>query len=368
MKNYERNRKAFPVVVICAVSGFTLLMGFFIGRFTVVEGPQEIRPKDRVKKIFDPDGDELPKEAEMSHHSENSKTGNTFSEHKFRQMSYLSNPRLREQGMEEVLSHANLEELRGALKWAESLPDGPSKKKAIADILERWAQINGPDATNYASQIYEATGDAGPLREALQGWAQIEPNAALQKLQSLGLSDGLKTDIRSDLLAQWTEQNPQAAAAYASGNREPKSWQGLVATVANEWSKEDPKSAVDWAKSLPSGLDQMHAINTSISNWYQSSPNDAATYVSSQPSSESRDTMALTLARQVGQEDPSAGLKWAVTVGDTKTQEKAATGALYDTYQKDPQQASQILQSSPLSKAMQDSVMARLQSPGPWWK
>jgi len=358
----------FGLGTLLAVAGISLGLGIGIGHLISPLALEGDGPKKQIRKSVDLDGDETPWPGNVSGESGSNSTAGAFSEQKLQQASALLNPRLRERGMEEALAHANLDEVKRALRWAESLPDGPSKKSALADILERWAQMDGSGATDYASQLYEATGNAGPLREALQGWAQSDPNGALQKLQSLGLTDGLKADIRTDLVAQWTEQNPQGAATYAASNRDTASWMGLVATVANEWSKEDPKMAASWAGSLPAGLDQIHAVNAVISNWFQANPNEVAAYVSSQASGPSRDTMALTLARQVGQEDPAAGLKWAGTVGDPKTQEKAAAGALSDAYRKDPQGALLTLASSSLPKTMQEAVTARLQGSGPWWR
>lgn len=368
MKNSNQSRMGLSPAVLLSGAGVILLVGFGVGRLTVPQADREKLSHGVAGKLSDPDGDDVSlKNASYAAVSKSS-AENILTEQKLQQLSALSNPRLRERGMEEALTHANLDEVKRALKWAESLPDGPGKKAAMADILERWAQMDGLGATDYAAQLFDTTGNAGPLREALQGWAQANPNAALQKLQSLGLSDGLKADIRTDLVAQWTEQNPQGAAVFAAGNREAGSWSGLVATVANEWSKEDPKTAVNWAGSLPAGLDQVHAINAAISNWFQSNPTEVAVYVSSQSSGPSKDTMTLTLARQIGQEDPASGLKWAGIVSDPKTQEKAAAGAIADAYRKDPQAALQILAGSGLSKTMQDSVTARLQGSGPWWR
>jgi hypothetical protein len=358
----------FGLGTLLAVTGISLGLGFGVGRLKTYVPSAVDGAKSRVRKSVDLGGDETPMPRNSSADSGSMATTGAFSEEKLQQASALLNPRLREHGMEEALAHANLDEVKRALRWAESLPDGPIKKAALADILQRWAEMDGAGATNYATQLYEATGNAGPLREALQGWAQSDPNGALERLQSLGLTDGLKADIRSDLVAQWTEQNPQGAAAYAASNRDTGSWMGLVSTVADQWSKEDPKMAASWAGSLPAGLDQIHAVNSVISNWYQANPNEAAAYVSSQAPGASRDTMALTLARQIGQEDPAAGLKWAGTVGDPKTQEKAAAGALSDVYRKNPEGALQTLANSSLPKAMRDSVTARLQSPGPWWR
>ena len=354
--------------VLLAVASVTLIVGgFTLGRLTAPQARDPENSPGRLKKVFDPDGDAIVA-SKANEVGGGDVADKGFSEQRLQQASALANPRLRERGMEEALAHANLDEVKQALRWADSLPDGPSKKTAMADILERWAQMDGAGATDYASQMYEATGNAGPLREALQGWAQSDPSGALQKLESLGLTDGLKADIRTDLVAQWTEQNPQGAATFAAGNRDTSSWRGLVATVANEWSKEDPKTAATWAASLSTGLDQTHALSAAISNWFQANPVEAGAYVNSQPPGQSRDAMALTMARQTGQENPSAGLQWAATVGDPKAQEKAAAGALYELYQKDPQQALKALGTSQLSKTMQELVATRLQNPGPWWR
>ncbi|NBT24610.1 hypothetical protein EBT11_08225, partial [bacterium] len=224
---------------LVAVAGISLGLGIGVGRLTTSVPSAGDGAKSRIRKSVDLEGDETPVPRSSSADSGSMATSGAFSEEKLQQASALLNPRLRERGMEEALAHANLDEVKRALRWAESLPDGPIKKAALADILQRWAEMDGAGATNYATQLYEATGNAGPLREALQGWAQTDPNGALQKLQSLGLTDGLKANIRSDLVAQWTEQNPQGAAAYAASNRETGSWMGLVATVADQWSKED---------------------------------------------------------------------------------------------------------------------------------
>ncbi|NBS83634.1 MAG: hypothetical protein EBS59_02895, partial [Verrucomicrobia bacterium] len=231
----------FGLGTLLAVAGISLGFGLGVGRLTTSGPFVGDGDKSRIQKSADLDGDESPATGKAGGESGLISTGSAFSEQKLQQASALMNPRLRERGMEEVLAHASLDEVKRALRWAESLPDGPIKKAALADILQRWAEMDGAGATNYATQLYEATGNAGPLREALQGWAQSDPNGALQKLQSLGLTDGLRADIRTDLVAQWTEQNPQGAAAYAASNRDTGSWMGLVSTVADQWSKEDPK-------------------------------------------------------------------------------------------------------------------------------
>ena len=280
----------------------------------------------------------------------------------------IGSPRQRERALEEVLSKANLEEVKKALAWANSLLEGPMKKAALEKILKRWGELDGPGATAYAAQIYNETGNASFLREALAGWAEKDPQGAVNQLATLGLSEGLQRDIRRDLLEQWADLNPVAAGAYAVANRTPDSWRGLVGVVAAEWSKRDPKAAADWAATLDTGRDKRAAIYSAISNWVDADPAGAAAYVSTQPNGENRDMMAGTLARQVGQEDPAAGLKWAALVADPATQERAVAGALVDLYRQDTNQAVQLLQNSGISAQVQQAALSRMTNRGPWWR
>ncbi len=276
----------------------------------------------------------------------------------------IGNPRDRDRALQDSLSKATLTDIKKALSWAESLPDGPMKRAALARILERWGQLDGPAAVAYASQVYVETGSASLLREALQGWATKNPQAAIDQISALGLSDSLQRDFRRDLLEQWADQNPTGATGYALANRNPDSWRGSVGTVADQWSKQDPKSAANWVASLESGKDKSNALQTVISNWMKEDLSGAASYVSSQPSGESRDTMAGTLARYIGREDPSSGLKWAALVADPSLQQRAVIGALSDLYRKDASQAQKVLQSSGIGTEVQQSAWSRMTNRG----
>ena len=347
--------KAAPMVWIVGIS---LVLGFALGRVTVSPN----RDLAAATKQGDTTSEAGGVRADWSGGAEDLSVG------AFASAAAIGNPRDRDRALQESLSKAKLSDIKKALAWAESLPDGPMKRAALAKILERWGQLDGPGAVAYASQVYAETGSASLLREALQGWATKDPLGAIQQSSAVGLSDNLQKDIRSNLLRQWADQNPGNAAQYALANRNPGHWGGAVGTVADQWSKQDPKAAATWAASLDSGRDKRGAIYTAISNWADEDLNGAASYVSSQPAGESRDTMAGTLARRIGQEDPTAGLKWAAMVADPSTQERAVAGALIDLYRKDEVQARKILQTSSISSEVQQASLIRMTNRGAWWR
>jgi len=342
-----------------AASGVALTLGFGLGRVTSPSAPPADRPAETDQAFRGEEEGTEPAWQTVEAEPRGVATGDVA------RAAAIGSPRQRERALDEVLARASLAEVRQALEWANSLPDGPMKKTALEKILKRWGELDGPGATAYASQVYNETGNANLLREALAGWAEKDPQAAVNQLAGLGLSEGLQRDIRRDLLEQWADLNPAAAAAYATANREADNWRGLVGTVADEWSKRDPKAAADWAAGLESGRDKRGAVYTAISNWADADPGGAASYVSSQPPGESRDMMAGTLARHVGQDDPAAGLKWAAMVADPATQERAVAGALIDFYRQNEAQARQLLQSSTISAQVQAAALARMTNRGP---
>ena len=116
------------------------------------------------------------------------------------------------------------------------------------------------------------------------------------------------------------------------------------------------------------GKDKKSAIYEAVSSWADQDVSAAASYITSQPPGEGRDTMAGTLARHIGQENPEAGIKWAAMVGDPGTQERAVAGALIDLYRKDEAQARKILQTSSISTQVQQAALVRMTNPGPWWR
>ena len=342
--------------------GVALVVGFGVGRVSApsrLTGAQEV---EATKVAQGAEGSEEPKWQSVG----GSDRSELVSE--LAGAAAIGSLKNRSRALEDILAKAGLEDVQKALAWANALPDGPMKKAALAKIMERWGQLDGPGAVAYAAQLYAETGNASLIREALKGWATKDPKSAYQQAAELGLSNGLQRDIRYGLMQQWAEQNPNDAAGYALTNRNPENWGGIVGTVAEEWAKQDPKAAVTWAASLTSGKDKKGAIYEAISSWADEDVSAAATYVTAQPSGEGRDTMAGTLARHIGQENPEAGIKWAAMVGDPATQERAVAGALIDLYRKDEAQARKILQTSSISTQVQQAALVRMTNPGPWWR
>ncbi len=278
----------------------------------------------------------------------------------------LTDPNKREQGLESVLSKASLQDVKKALDWALSLPEGAVQRSALGKIMERWGQLDGPGATDYAMKNYEETGSSALLKEALRGWGQTDAKASIDYAQSLGISDGVRRDITRDVLRDWADRNPQAAAAYASASNLSVGRGGVTSIVSDRWSKQDPQAAAGWALGLPAGQDQQRALSQLIRNWSDINIKGAADFVNSQPMGTNREVMISTLAREIGRQDISAGLQWASTLTDPAMQDRTVGGVLWRTARENATLAQQLLQDSSLSAEMKQSWMVKLTNSSGW--
>ena len=189
---------------LIASAGLALVVGFGLGRATA---PVAESQPVQSQKVSEPAEEEL-EALQPSNPAEES----VVSAKDVMQAAAISAPRQRDRALDDVLDKANLDEVKKALAWAEALPDGPMKKAAMEKILERWGELDGAGATAYAMQVYEQTGNSALVRDALEGWARKDPQGAINQLNNLELNDRLGRDIRQDLVGQWTEANPAAAA------------------------------------------------------------------------------------------------------------------------------------------------------------
>jgi len=274
----------------------------------------------------------------------------------------LTDPKLRNRELENSLSRASLDDVKKALVWAESLPDSAGKRAAMAKIMERWGQLDGANAVAYGEKLFAETGNPDLLKDAMRGWGQTDPLASLQYTQSMGVSDGLRRDITRDLMRDWADRSPQGAAAFAASHSLDVGRGSLTGLIADRWSKQDPQTAANWAMSLPPGKEQLRALDELVQNWCDLNLQTAADFVSRQQAGISRDTMVGTLAREVSKQDPASGLKWVATIQDVGMQESAAWSIYHRALRRDPDGARTMLQSSPLSNAMKQSLLEKATS------
>jgi len=342
-----------------ATAGVAVALGFGLGRVTAPGAPVGSGTKVTGSAQQIGQGEKEVEEREKVDGGTGGQAQASMEE-RFARALAMSDPKTRDRELENSLSQASLAEVKKALEWALGMPEGAAKRAAMAKVMERWGQLEGPKAVAYAEKLFAESGNPELLKDAMRGWGQTDPQASIAYTQAMEVGDGIRRDISRDLFRDWADRNPQGAAAYAASNPAEVGRGGVTSLIADRWSKQDPQSAANWAMSLPAGKDQQRALDELVQNWSDLSLQAAADFVSRQASGENKDVMVSTLAREVAKQDPSAGLKWASTLSDPALQERTAMGVLWRTARNDPVAAQQILKSSSLSAAVQSAVLTKM--------
>lgn len=276
-------------------------------------------------------------------------------------------------GGEKSPTPAGTRESRPTANWGEPQPTlapGPADPSVQRHLPPEEPGANRRktrETVDLAAKLQAAGGDLAQMREVLLEGARTDPSTVFAVLEGLPLSDRLKIDIGGEMLGIWTAAAARDAAAWAVQNRWTNQMAGPVVKVAEEWARLEPAAALDWAASLAPGLDQIGALIAATARWSKTDFSAVADYVDRQPGGLPRDVMAGTLAREFGQEDPAAGLQWALAVGDPVGRERAAAGAITDLHRTNPARAALLLQAAGLTPDQRQSVEKRVAGPLPWW-
>ena len=342
-----------------AIAGVALALGFGLGRVTAPGASWGGETKVRGSAQQIGQGEKESGDKEMIYLGREGQASASVEE-RFARALVMGDPKTRDRELENSLSQASLAEVKKALDMALGLPEGAAKRAAMAKVMERWGQLEGPKAVAYAEKLFAESGNPDLLKDAMRGWGQTDPQASIAYTQAMEVGDGIRRDITRDLFRDWADRNPQGAASYAASNSMDVGRGGVTSLLADRWSKQDPQSAANWAMSLPAGKEQQRALDQLVQNWSDLNLQAAADFVSRQAPGENKDAMVSTLAREVAKEDPSAGLKWVSTLSDPALQERTAMGVLWRTARSDPVAAQQILKNSSLSATVQTAVLTKM--------
>jgi len=280
----------------------------------------------------------------------------------------LADPKNRDRQLENILAGASLSDVKEGLDWALALPEGFPKLAVMRKIMDRWGQLDGPDAAAYGEEVLAATGRPDLLEEALRGWGQNDPGASLGYAQSMAVGNDVRRDVSRAIIRDWADRSPQAAADFAAANQMDVGRGGWPGVIADRWSKQDPSSAAAWAASLPDGQAQRRAYDEVVQNWCDLNVQSAADFVTSQPAGPNKDVMLSTLAREVARLDQASALQWASTITDAAMQEDTAWSIMRRSVRDDPAAALQLLQNSGLPATVQETLSTRIsasQNQGP---
>lgn len=203
-----------------------------------------------------------------------------------------------------------------ALAWASSLPDEASAAEvlAVANILEIWAQKDGPAASAAVFGLPDGEARAAASERVAAVLAQASPEAALAWASTLPDAESQERALAASV-GVWAQQDPAAAAAWAVEVNEGAGRDALLSAAVAHWALQDVEAAKRYVTGLGDDVLQRAGAITLAPQLAQSDPRAALDWASRLPLAAARDETTLFIYRQWLAEEPAAARAWALSSG-----------------------------------------------------
>jgi len=262
----------------------------------------------------------------------------------------LPSSSIRDSTLDRIAYTWSLTDSAAALAWAKNLPPSAGKNDALAMVVIDLGHAD-PVATAAAFASYNIPpgyvhNDA--LNSIASSYAEIDPAGALQWADKNLTGGDYQTATVSILLAI-SKTDPAAAAADLAKISDSGVFNAALENfMLQNWTQQDPQAALAWAQALPA--DNLSARNAAIaqvfSSWTATDPAAAGNYILQNFTTDpAYNTLATQVAASLAKADPEGAFKWALSLptggGARINAITTALGALTDV---DPQAAWQDAQ------------------------
>lgn len=174
------------------------------------------------------------------------------------------------------------------------------------------------EAANLALKMQAGDLTCKLLESAIGNWAVGDLDAATSWIDQNITNSTLAIELKSKVELRGAEVNPELYAENSVHREDSPSNRKLINTIALQWSSKDPASAALWADRIENEILSGLAIKNIASQWLKQDSIGASNWISQMPAGHVRDSLVVTLVREIEKSDPASAEKWKATLIKTK--------------------------------------------------
>lgn len=253
-----------------------------------------------------------------------------------------------------------------AIAWAATLETEKARQDATAAALTQWANSDPEKAASASASLADENARRAAREKIAATWAQKSPAEAERWATALP-----EADRYSALASVWNasaKDDPAKAAASLAANLPAASaidsantsLAASASTIATSWVNQNPQAAAAWATQLPAGKAQESAMAAIASEWANTDTMAASTWINQLPTGRARDEAAGKLIEKITPTDPAAAFTWAVNIQDPDKQLASLKSTINAWKIYNPDAVRETLANSNLDEATQTKLQAEL--------
>ncbi len=233
----------------------------------------------------------------------------------------------------------------------ESLRDSERARVAVLEVWGRKAPAEAIAWSNHALAGEPSRTRNSQLMAIYRGFAANNPAAAFQQALAINDNNRLKNQLldqvirvqiesgglqaakltvdlvadpemqrslRRELVDEWAEFDPKAAAAYVAKLGEDAD-SSIKSALVSEWAESDPAAAATWLSSLDVDDPAIARASSSvIREWTRYDLAASADWLNSLPASPELDRAVISYTFRAAEEDPETAMSWAQSIEDDR--------------------------------------------------
>lgn len=256
-------------------------------------------------------------------------------------------------------------------KWAETEPQaaldsalglaGYASFGAVATALEVWVTADLPGAMAWAQKLPAGVKRGRAMSSLIDIFAKRDPAAAFQFLQTLP-KDQINDGAYFSIFSEWATRDPRAAASQVSAIPRGSVWSAqnreyAIGQIAFHWAETDPAAALAWARQLPDAGTRSSAVNRAFDAWANFDPKAASAEALALPAGTIRSRNLGNLVQTISQHDVPAALHLIEQIPAGETRNNAVQSVVAQWAINDPAAAAAYAAALPPGNAATSALL-----------
>ena len=258
-------------------------------------------------------------------------------------------------------------EPQAAMEWV-NLPENAGMSKLYKfGLVKGWASRDIEGATAYVEAMEPGGNQPDLLRTITDERLRkgFEPSSRwAETLQD----EDMKKSAFARIAQQRSREHPEEVADWLKEHTGEDYASDAFSRLGDNWGNRSPAEAADYFDELPAGKARTEGMREIVESWAREDPVASGTWLSEKESSPDLDPVVAAYAREVSKVEGGEvdAMEWAVSITDTKLQDKTVTTVGQNWYRRDKDSAEAWLPESGLTEDMQNAI--RKPPKQSWWE
>lgn len=168
-----------------------------------------------------------------------------------------------------LLQQWSARDATAAVQWVKTLPAGPQRDAALADLIPAWAAAHPEAAANEVLAAANMEGRAEMLNVVAASWAKKDPAAAMTWALKSQDAEAMNAGVIQSIITQWTAHGTDAVASWLDTLPQSGFRDDAIAAFARNIGGEHPQTALAWANTITESTRRSEVLEGIALRWLE---------------------------------------------------------------------------------------------------